>query len=497
MFSKQTNIKFISLATIMGIMLTVTATAWPCTPPPPAKPEPKAGEGCGDGAQGAASGPAEPGNRVIAHTGALHESETDLIVGSVGPQYRLTRAYSNRFDDNPRVNYKGDMGWNWTSRDLMRLAVEDAGTPNPASIRICYETTLERVLHKSGDSPLKYSRASASTADDDIYDVIEQEAIGGTTYWRLTKPCGRKFFFYPFSAGRKGGRLWREQDAVGNTLTYTYGADDKPASVADSVGNTVEFTYYSAGDGRDGLVKTVQWKFGGTARQTVYYAYDTAQNLCRVTVTATNVQRTWLYVYAKSTGDTSLEHNLLYVVGPEQYEAMQDDDVQTMRPGTYYLKNESVLDGSEVWDPDPTTFPQGKGWSDYAYRRYQYGTSGVSKDRVTAEVAANGEALSFSYDADPTDNTELPQDLRDADEIKMITTITYADGFTDEQAVDHLSRLRYRIRSDGTVTEAMRYNLDASGRLTAVTYPDGRKMRYIYKTGYNPDTDAESGDATD
>ena len=497
MFTKKNNQTFIGPAAILAILLSGIVTALSCPPPPPTKPESKAGECCTDGQQGPTDCPAEPGNRVIAHTGALHESETDLVVGSVGPQYRLTRAYSNRFDQNPGVNYKGDFGWNWTSRDLMRLAVEDAGTPNPDSIRICYETTLERVLYKSTDSPLKYSRASASTADNDIYDVIEQEAISGTTYWRLTKPCGRKFFFYPFSAGRKGGRLWQEQDAVGNTLTYTYGANDRPSSVADSVNNTVEFTYYPAGDARDGLVKTVQWKFSGTVRQSVYYAYDNQQNLCRVTVTATDVQRTWLYVYAKGTGDIALEHNLLYVVSPGQYKAMQDDDVETMRPGTYLLKNENVLDGSEVWDPDPTTFPDGKSWSDYAYRRYQYGASGVSKDRVTAEVAGNGESLSFSYDTDPTDNDELPEDLRDADEIKMIITITYADGFTDEQAVDHLSRLRYRIQSDGTVTENTRYDLDSSGRLTAITYPDGRKRRTIYKTGYNPDTDAESGDATD
>jgi hypothetical protein len=116
---------------------------------------------------------------------------------------------------------------------------------------------------------------------------------------------------------------------------------------------------------------------------------------------------------------------------------------------------------------------------------------------VTSQVAANGETLSFTYDDNPTDNTELPQDLRDATKIKMITTTTYADGFTDELAVDDLCRLRYEVRSDGTVTEGTRHDLDSSSRLTVLTYPDGRKMRYIYMTGYNPDTGVESGDPTD
>jgi hypothetical protein len=436
MYAKKTSQIAIKLLTAAALLLLAVELGLPCSSPPPTGGGGRAPNPCGKGAGGPTPGAATAGGSgegVLADTGTLRKRKDDITARSVGPQYQLTRVYGSRFDGSPGGNYKGDFGWNWTSQDMIRLAAEDAGSPYPASIRVCYETTLERVLYKSSDSPIRYSRASASTADDDIYDVIEQETIDGTAYWRITKPRGNRVYFHPLNAGAKGGRLAMEKDPVGNTLAYTYGTGDRPAYVTDAVGNTIYFTYYPAGDGREGLVKKAEWKFDGTVRQTLYYAYDDQQNLCRVTAEVDDVQnagqkarRTTLYVYDRNTGDSALDHNLLYVVDPELYKRMQDDNVRTLQAGPHYLKDESISDGSVVYDPDPTTFPQGKGWSDYAASRYTYGTTGIAKDRVTSQVAANGETLTFSYDDNPTDNTELPQDLRDVTKIKMITTTTYA-----------------------------------------------------------------------
>jgi RHS repeat-associated protein len=504
MFSKKINRTFIGLSVIAGLVLSVAVAAWPCTPPSPPGPTPRPGCPCDNAGQGPAQCSAEAGGRFILQTGAVHESQTDLVVGSVGPQYRMTRAYSNRFDQNPSINYKGDLGWNWSSGALMLLSVAEPGTPYPAAIRITYETTLERVLHKSSDSPIKYSSAANVAGEEDIRDVVDETTVGGQTYWRLTKICGRKFYFYPFTAGRKAGRLAREEDAVGNALVYSYDSEDRPASVADMVGNTVTFTYYAAGDAREGLLQTVQWSFSSTVRQTVYYAYDDQQNLCRVTTEVADVQnsgqkirRTTLYVYYKVPGDVHLEHNLLYIVAPEQYKAMQNANVQTLQSGTHYLKDENVLDGSVVYDPDTTSFPQGKSWPDYAYRRFQYGTNSANADydRVNQEVLSSGEQVSYAYKTNPVVGDGLPSDLVGV--ATMMVTTTRADGFTEKGFTDALGRLRYRIQSDGTVTENPRYDLDSTGRMTAVTYSDGRKMRHIYMTGYNPDTDVASGTATE
>ena len=377
---------------------------------------------------------------------ALVQSATDLSVPGQGLSFVLTRTYINQLKQNPTVceNCLGDLGWNWTSGNAMRLVEGDTSTP-PGSLIVCYDINFERTLTQVSSSPLQYS---GGTSDQDMTDDIFQETVSGTTYWVLKKCGGMKYYFYPLDAtspgGRSGGRLYRVKSPSGDTLTYSYGSNGRASSVVDSVGNTVSFTYYTT----SGHTKMLQTAAGNGV--TVYYAYDDKRNLARVTQVTAGTQRTTLYVYRKHAGDVVLAHNLLYVVGPDQYAQMVASGSTVKDVNGNLLSGENLTNGSVVYDPDPTQSGSTWTWSDYACATLHL--------RRVGGRQGPGDGDHHCHGRDDHDRLRGESDQRGAQRPERHGGHghhRHPGGRLDgPQMVDELGRLLYEERSDGTVTRA-------------------------------------------
>lgn len=197
-----------------------------------------------------------------------------------------------------------------------------------------------------------------------------------------------------------------------------------------------------------------------------------------MTISENNERSTWLYAYRKDSSDLKLKNNLLYVVDPYQYEQMCELGVKDSKG--HFLSCEDLSNGSVVHDPDFTQEGSPWTWDDFAPRQYSYIETGEHKGKVAIVTYSSGQEISYTHREKP------------AADIATEIVATHSGGVVMEQGVDDLGRLRYMNCSNDTV----KYSLDARGRITSITRPDGRRLLLVYRTEYDPDKNIQSGDAT-
>ena len=135
--------------------------------------------------------------------------------------------------------------------------------------------------------------------EDGLGYVITQTSSSNDTEYRKmeTKDKVVKTF-------HKDGRITKETDPNGNTITYTYDGEKKLVSMTDTAGGTLVFTYDTTVE-----KKLISIKDG--ANRLTSYGYDSSGNLVSISYPD---QKETRYGYGTEV------HALMYVKAPDTYE---------------------------------------------------------------------------------------------------------------------------------------------------------------------------------
>ena len=391
--------------------------------------------------------------QVIAMTGRLSVTAADLGTPL------MSHTYVNQIGENPN-SFSGDMGNNHVTTNQMRIVAAGGGDP-PSSVIVCYNVNFERRFNRV-DSTNDYV-----PADPDVSDTLTYGANG----WVLKKCCGPTYYFHSLNAASAPGGLSQTASSCGVTTTYTYDANSRVVGITNSV-VSVTITYSTAA-GQDNMIHTITSSDG----KVVYCGYDKCGNMARLTFVNNGVQQTTMFVY----GDGPTSHDLLCVVGPQEYQQMRLDCVHTVQSGHPLLCNENPAADVAFYQADPATATIPHIWADYADRQYTYDAN----NRVYTITAA-GHVLTLTYSS-PVGDSDLPAELRSTSVVSNVVTVTGAGQPTTKTAVDLLGRLRYRQSSVDAEIEKLQVDYDASGRVTACCHPDDSQKPTnlsVYYTDY-------------
>jgi RHS repeat-associated protein len=243
----------------------------------------------------------------------------------------------------------------------------------------------------------------------------------------ITFPAGDHLFFSYDAQGHLSGE---QRDGGAEPLTFTYGVDDY--SVTDALGNTT-VTYF------DVMGRPVA--SSDPLNRTAQVAYDNSNNPVSI---------------GTSTGG----------FGTLSYDANGNPLTQV-----------DPLGETQSYTYD-STFNQLTSWTDA-----QGNTTAFAIDangNTTQATYADGSAQQFGYDAQGniTDTvTRAGQSITYTyDSRGLLLQQTFADGTHDEYKYDAHGNMISATDATGTTTLAY----DSADRLTMITYPSGRSLRYSY-----------------
>ncbi len=238
--------------------------------------------GWGEGSQGAPHNkPCLLGRPVNCATGNQVETQADLSVGGRGPGLNVTRTYnSQRAALQASMGTPGLFGYGWTGTGSAYLTFPEACWRAGGGFGFCEKRGA--VVHEDNGHGIYFDGKTGGpyTAPALVQATLVKE---GSNYI-YTLPSQTKLEF------NSEGKLVKETDRNGNTVTLAYNAETKRLeTITDSAGRKLTYAYNG-----EGQVETVKDPMG----HTVKYAYE-SKNLASVTLPGETEPR-WKFKYNTS-----------------------------------------------------------------------------------------------------------------------------------------------------------------------------------------------------
>ena len=230
--------------------------------------------------------------------------------------------------------------------------------------------------------------------EDGLGYVITQTSSSNDTEYRKmeTKDKVVKTF-------HKDGRITKETDPNGNTITYTYDGEKKLVSMTDTAGGTLVFTYDTTAE-----KKLISIKDG--ANRLTSYGYDSSGNLVSISYPD---QKETRYGYGTEV------HALMYVKAPDTYEVdyqyrkelgmLRVVSIQERKGNTDYGHKTKIdyKDGNMTVFTEPGLDNNMDSTSDNLIHTYQFDNNG----RPVCVSNQDGNAASYEYFIEGQKNNEV------------------------------------------------------------------------------------------
>jgi len=295
------------------------------------------------------------------------------------------------------------------------------------------------------------------------------------------------------------GQVQQVTEPDGSSVTYVYDAAQRLTDIADSAGNTIHYALDNAGN----RLKEDTLDAGGTLRRTLARTFNTLGQLTALK-DAGNHATGFAY---DANGNPQTITDALQRVTSQQYDplnrlaqTLQDVGGVAAEIRSQYNALDQV---TQVTDP--------KGLhTTYAYNGFGDLTGQVSPDSgassFTVDAAGNrktatdarGVTATYHYDAlnrligiaypDPNLDVGYSYDVAPtacaADERfakGRLGQVLHANGST-QYCHDRFGQVTRKVQTVNGVATTLRYAYSKSGRLTALTYPDGSVADYVRDT---------------
>jgi RHS repeat-associated protein len=431
----------------------------------------------------------QAGYPVNCATGDQVVTQTDLSVGGRGPALKLTRTY------NSLLAYKqataGPFGFGWTGPYSAHLGLEE----------FCRsETECEKVanVYQDNGSTVRFTRSGeAWTATSSLAEATLADEGSGYVY---TLPDQTKLEF------NSEGRLTKETDRNGNTITLAYNAEKQLESATDSAGRKLTFKYNGSGQ-----VESATDPMG----HTVKYTYESG-NLASVTQPGESKLR-WKFKYNSAHGLTSetdgREHTITTEYNGEGEVSSQTDAMSRKREWRYGALAEGTY--TEIVEPNdtvtrdefnlqslPTSITHAYAGPSSTTVTFEYNSSGEltvftdpnkhkteygydSAGNKTSEKDANGNEKKWKYDSTHDVETETTPGGE--------TTTIKRNSKGDPEVIERpapgstTQKTTYKYASNGDVESVTnplehtwKYEYDSYGDRKAETDPEGNKRTWEY-----------------
>ncbi|MEN6683445.1 RHS repeat-associated core domain-containing protein [Stenotrophomonas pavanii] len=295
------------------------------------------------------------------------------------------------------------------------------------------------------------------------------------------------------------GQVQQVTEPDGGSVTYVYDAAQRLTDIADNAGNTIHYTLDNAGN----RLKEDTLDTGGTLRRTLARTFNTLGQLTALK-DASNHATGFAY---DANGNPQTVTDALQRVTSQQYDplnrlaqTLQDVGGVAAEIRSQYNALDQV---TQVTDP--------KGLhTTYAYNGFGDLTGQVSPDSgassFTVDAAGNrktatdarGITATYHYDAlnrligiaypDPNLDVGYSYDVAPAvcaaDERfakGRLGQVLHANGST-QYCHDRFGQVTRKVQTVNGVASTLRYAYSKSGRLSALTYPDGSVADYVRDT---------------
>lgn len=262
------------------------------------------------------------------------------------------------------------------------------------------------------------------------------DAMGRQTSQRTLSPAGAVETELRTTYANSGRTVVTSVPGIAGSVTTQLDAAYAVARLTDAVGRTLDFTYDALGAN----VRTV----GGSGLVKLS-GFDVAGNLASATFLnnglAADARNQSMFYAANARGDV--------------IEAGEPDT------GTDRHTFDAVGNPTAARNADPAA-PN----SSTTFDALQRPTRTIFRNPAGATVAA----VTFGYDVNPSGATPAP--------IGRLTSVTGTYG-TARYEYDGNGRIVAKFDSRAALEYRQSYAYDAAGRLTAITYPSGRSVRYV------------------
>jgi YD repeat-containing protein len=416
----------------------------------------------------------ELGYPVDCTSGDQVENQTDISIGGRGPGLNLARTYNSQLAAAQSSGHlaHGPFGYGWTSSYSAHLAFGEKCVES-----ICTPTVT---VNQDDGSTVTFERPHEAyiPTSPTVQATLAKEGTG----YLYTLPSQTKLEF------NSEGRLTKETDRNGNSITLAYNAEKQLETATDGAGRKLTFTYNVSGE-----VESVKDPMG----HTVKYTYE-AENLKSVTQPAESALR-WQFKYNEEHEMTSETDGRGHTVTTE-YDTShrvisQEDGMGRTRKWEY---------GGElgVSEKTETTITEPNGAVTYEVFNIQ----GLPTRIIHAHGTLLASETAFYYDldfntvavVDPDKHTTLytyngngdrtSEKNADGNETKWtydsthdIDSETTPDGETttikrnadgDPETIERAA--------PGSTTQKTSYKYDADGEVESMTNPLERTWKYEY-----------------
>ncbi|MGE4180793.1 MAG: RHS repeat-associated core domain-containing protein [Limisphaerales bacterium] len=401
--------------------------------PPPEEPDQPPSSNTPNNSPGSQAAPLDDnehtaGDPVIAATGELIVEETDLEIPGRGFPFKFTRVYRSQY------NYNGPMGFNWDFNHNRRLFVPspEAGTRDVVLLNGFARTDTYAFDGADGRfvSPRGYFDQLFANSDGTF---TLRDADGFKTHFDVT------------------GLMTRQEDRLGNTMTFLRDASGRLTTVVDTLGRSIEFTYNA-----QGRLKRLRDFMG----REVFFGYDAEGDLRAVSSPA---------VTGTSNGNDFPDGKIVQYEYSAGFNPASD-------PRLAFLNHNLI----SVTDPKRQR---------YLVNRYGENPNAYDFDRVISQQSGGPEQVyTFSYQQLSPGVTPPSADLP-----VNQTTVVDRNGNRTETIHNALGNaLETRIYTDRNVNPedpdvfVTRHTYNADGRRLSTTFPEGNQVLYTFDDA-NPD----------
>jgi RHS repeat-associated protein len=443
------------------------------------------------------------GSTVGSYQSALDDAATYLSqLGEYTPDLTVLQSHLLQVADNfgavSQANTLGQLGWgNFGPNDANVLSTSDGNIviSSGSQTRFFYANSAgSPSFHGApGDSATATLNASAQT-------FVVREPNGSTETYAVSLSAGAV----------SSGKLSKTQDANGNTVAYSANG------FSNSFGDTTTFST----DAQGALVVT------DPVGRVTTYAFDAFKNLISVTNAAGTTSFTYLAGQAAATNH--LVQSITYPDGTHEHFAYDNLGRVTQQSfgnsanlvtfsygqmGQVTITDATgakiTLSSNDLGQVARVEDPLGQVLSslfDANRNPSQYNGPQGSKDSITYNGLNNpasitdpmGSTIGLKFDP----ATDAFSSLTDPNGVKTsyssdsrgnITTVTYADGTTQQFQYDAIGNL---TKSTDQLGQATQYTYDSHNLLTGITYADGSTVTYTYDAHRNLVTATDASGVT-
>ncbi|MBD3682526.1 RHS repeat protein [Stenotrophomonas sp. Br8] len=394
--------------------------------------------------------------------------------------------------DGPRTDVADTMTYAWYTADDAGCATSGTCAFRKGDLRSITSAlghTVETLAYDAFGRPLSVRDANGVVTDYTYHPRGWPTSItvrGGTT----AEDRSTQLSYWPT------GHVQRITEPDGSSVTYVYDAAQRLTDIADSAGNTIHYTLDNAGN----RLQENTVDAGGTLRRTLARVYNTLGQLTTLKDAGNNATG---FTY-DANGNPQSVTDALQRVTKQQYDPL-NRLAQTLQDvggvAAEIRSSYNALDQvTQVTDP--------KGLhTTYAYNGFGDLTGQVSPDSgnttFTVDDAGNrktrtdarGVTAAYSYDAlnrlvgvaypDPSLDVGYQYDSAPAvcanDESfakGRLGQVLHANGST-AYCHDRFGQVTRKVQTINGLASTLRYAYSKSGRLAALTYPDGSVADYV------------------